>query len=149
MYIADLSQQTYHGCSGPDLCSIGWLDGTHLYPMGMVPFQFLAALRLHVRTAWQPLFYMGPHECELCLREMHNGYMASSNLWRPGPALLYIAPGMIVHYIQAHHYRPPDEFIEAVLNCPPQGSPAFMQAMQPYLHYWDIAELHKGSPPAV
>ena len=29
---------------------------------------------------------------------------------------VYAAPTLIVHYVEAHRYRPPEEFIAAVLN---------------------------------
>ena len=28
----------------------------------------------------------------------------------------YAAPNMILHYVSAHHYLPPTEFVDAVLN---------------------------------
>ncbi len=35
---------------------------------------------------------------------------------------VYAAPDLIYHYVVAHHYRPPDEFIQAVMETPLPGS---------------------------
>jgi hypothetical protein len=36
---------------------------------------------------------------------------------------------MIAHYILTHHYAPPQEFCDAVLRCPPMGSPEYFEAI--------------------
>ena len=48
------------------------------------------------------------------------------NVWIPAANAVYIAPEMILHYIRGHSYRPPDEFVEAVLVAPDQGSEDYM-----------------------
>src|SRR5262249_29563909 len=48
------------------------------------------------------------------------------NLYVPTPECVYIAPAMILHYVVAHRYRPPDEFIHPLQQCPPQGSDEYM-----------------------
>lgn len=35
-----------------------------------------------------------------------------------GPRAIYYAPELIAHYIDEHEYRPPDDFVTAVLECP-------------------------------
>ena len=118
--------------------NIGWLDRSHPYSKGDVPPGFAERLleelipqRYHVTRGW--------HRCELCKRE--------PGQWEPdsitvegepyalgdrevlvvGPSRgilqsrrRYNAPSTICHYIEAHGYRPPDEFIEAVLALPPE-----------------------------
>jgi len=44
------------------------------------------------------------------------------NLFVPGTGIVYVAPKLILHYIDAHEYQPPAEFCDAVLACPPMGS---------------------------
>jgi hypothetical protein len=51
--------------------------------------------------------------------------------------VVYIAPSMIKHYTEKHEYKPPQEYIDAVLACPPQDSDEFMNLMKPYLHHWE------------
>jgi hypothetical protein len=42
---------------------------------------------------------------------------------RPAP------PQMVAHYVEGHGYRPPEEFVQAVLACPAQGSPEYASAI--------------------
>jgi hypothetical protein len=50
------------------------------------------------------------------------------NLFVPGRACVYVAPSLIAHYIQAHRYSPPKEFVEAVLRCPETHSEEYVHA---------------------
>lgn len=131
-YHADLGTACPMGY-GPDIRAIGWLSHDHPYPQGTVSTEFLAQLRSHVQDPWQPFLALGGHFCELCAT---NPFVSGANLWIPGRQVIYIAPAMIAHYIEAHEYTPPDEFIDAVMHCPPQKSAPFMDLMKPYLHYW-------------
>src|SRR5438874_9017018 len=47
----------------------------------------------------------------------------------PGEDCLFVAPEMVAHYVDAHQYRPPEEFVEAVLECPDLGTPAYAAAV--------------------
>lgn len=48
--------------------------------------------------------------------------LGSAEIWVPGrEGCIYAAPTLIVHYVEAHEYLPPPEFIEAVLRDPPPG----------------------------
>jgi hypothetical protein len=38
-------------------------------------------------------------------------------------------PALAVHYISDHSYYPPEEFIAAVMDAPPVGSVAFLEAV--------------------
>jgi hypothetical protein len=135
------------GC-GADVRAIGWLGEQHPYPVGPTPRAFLEALRRHLERPWQPIGMAGLHECELkgCaarialdqLVEEHRRRKTSlvipkeakvaleaRNLWIPTADAVYIAPAMVLHYVRDHAYRPPDEFIDAVLACPEQQSPEY------------------------
>jgi hypothetical protein len=48
----------------------------------------------------------------------------------PGENRCYIAPPMILHSIVAHGYVPPREFCDAVMRCPPRGTPEYRAAVQ-------------------
>jgi len=39
---------------------------------------------------------------------------------------------MVFHYVIEHRYRPPDEFIAALEQCPPRGSPEFLALIAPF-----------------
>jgi hypothetical protein len=101
---------------GERVRAIGWLEGNHSYRRGAVPASFVDRLKQHVRSAYQPVKIWGWHDCTLCPRD--GAARGASNVMIPTPELLYIAPGMVVHYIEDHDYHPPEEFIEAVLACP-------------------------------
>lgn len=51
----------------------------------------------------------------------------------PADGFLYVAPELILHYIERHQYLPPDDFCRAVLACPPCSSPAYLSAVKPLI----------------
>jgi len=54
----------------------------------------------------------------------------------PSQSCVYIAPDLVVHYIEAHRYAPPTEFVEAVLACPEQLSDAYVELLLPFVSSW-------------
>ena len=44
--------------------------------------------------------------------------------------MIYVAPELIAHYIDAHEYRPPDEFVESVLKCPRMSTKEYFKALR-------------------
>jgi len=56
--------------------------------------------------------------------------MGNRNLFVPGAGFLYITPSLVLHYIDAHQYAPPEEFVKAVLECPPTRSQDYKNAVQ-------------------
>jgi len=122
---------------GPYVRAIGWLSSEHSVEKGEVPQTFIEALRKHIRTAWQPVAMLGEHVCEFCPTRMDGRFIAgSSNVWIPGDGVLYVAPELVVHYIEAHGYKPPDEFITATLECPEQHSEAYRNQMRQFPARW-------------
>lgn len=123
--------------------AIGWLGAGHAFPVGAVSPEFLAALHSHIRSAWQPVVCAGPHFCELCheppadKRSRVGRVGGSGNVWIPAGNAVYVAPELIIHYIEEHHYRPPDEFVTAVLACPKQGSAEFHELLDRFPRWWD------------
>src|SRR5262245_26309318 len=101
--------------AGDHIRAVGWLSANRPFTKGEVPIEFRDRLRefsqKHIESTdaigWG--IFMGPHCCELCGR-----FMAGGNFGVPDNALLFAAPEMITHYVEAHQYRPPDEFIAAV-----------------------------------
>jgi hypothetical protein len=72
----------------------------------------------------------GAVACSLCPKDTQK--RQGNNLLNPTVHLLYVAPGMIVHYIEDHAYNAPTEFVDAVMTCPRQGSAEFMELMRPF-----------------
>jgi hypothetical protein len=73
---------------------------------------------------WQPFYFRGSHSCELCGRSR-----GTHNLFVPGAGFVYVAPEMIVHYVDAHSYMPPESFLQALRSCPEMGSDAYLAAL--------------------
>jgi len=43
---------------------------------------------------------------------------------------IYAAPNMLYHYVTVHHYKPPNEFLQAVKNYPPPPAPEYLSRLQ-------------------
>lgn len=135
MHFEDLSNDTYVGRC-PYLKSIGWLGSGHEFMTGDPPEDLVPLLKEHLADHWGIFAAAGKHDCEFCAADgrMHAD---SRNLFIPSSDTVYLAPGMIVHYIVKHGYLPPHEFIEAVRKCPPQGSENFMSFLKDFGTWWD------------
>lgn len=94
--------------------AIGWLEAGHPFSQGEVDSNDLATLRDLCTNPWAPFACAGPHQCSLCGNAWN-----SENLFVPAVDVVFACPAMIVHYIEAHQYRPPDEFLAAARACFP------------------------------
>lgn len=126
MYFADLTPYTYDGDNGPVGVNIGWLDRGHEFATGTVPDGLVRKLTGICGEPYER--HRGTHECELCdagpfdtaaeMREALREGVASMSVirvvGRDGRA--YFSPAMIRHYIAKHGYKPPEEFIKAVME---------------------------------
>lgn len=134
MHIPDLSR--YRFPNEPSCLTIGWLDGTHPFPQGNVPSLFVERLWAFCKKPVHGM--LGTHECELCppiaigqiIEPDRFGderlYLGSAELRVFGKEnKVYAAPNLIYHYVTRHGYCPPDEFIQAVLECPPPDTPTY------------------------
>ncbi|HLU11797.1 MAG TPA: VOC family protein [Oceanobacillus sp.] len=127
-YFADLSP--YKSKAFPmlpqfdEVLTVGWLQEGHEYPKGEVGDETIAKLNALLESPKTHILRgKGFHECDLCTIEqrVYPSYkereiaLGSAELWVPAPnGVIYAAPTLIIHYIEDHGYRPPDEFIEAV-----------------------------------
>lgn len=128
-WIQDLSPCTYFGDEAATvLKAVGWLSSSHQFATGEVSVEFFAKLvRLANKPAPQPFVCGGSQPCDLCqftgasTAQRHNGLPVKGvghlNLFVPSDRFLFAAPESITHYVDAHRYLPPDEFISAVLAC--------------------------------
>jgi hypothetical protein len=131
-FFADLEPCTYF-FQGTEsrLKAVGWLEHGHPFTTGSVSAGFRSKLEELVRSPWMPVFFMGPHFCTICkAKDPALRHGAAYNAFIPGNGFLYVAPQLIVHYIDDHAYAPPEEFVRAVLACPPMESPEYMAAVQ-------------------
>jgi hypothetical protein len=123
MWIDDLSP--YGG--SPRIVAVGWLERGHEYATGEVPKPVYEKLEALLIDPWQPAAAAGAHPCDLCAFVAEKS--GTKNLFVPSDGRVYVAPELIVHYVNAHRYRPPDEFCKAVIACPPMGSSEYRRAL--------------------
>lgn len=133
MYFHDLATETGIA-SGPRIRAIGWLSNRHSFPTGDSSEDFVKMLRV-ICARWgdggRALGWpcaCGLHTCELCGK-----FHASGNVGVPTDSVLFVAPEMVLHYVEQHRYRPPQEFVDAVLSCPLPGSPEYERAVEAYV----------------
>ena len=144
-YYADLTTYGYAGkAQGPSApkepaaLNVGWLAASHPYSKGELPAGFAERL-LEELISQRYHVFRGYHHCELCKQDRgehgpdtitvegepyalgdREVLVVGPNQQELGSKRRYNAPSTICHYMEAHGYRPPDEFIEAVLALPPE-----------------------------
>lgn len=104
---------------------VGWLAKDHPYPIGDSPKEAYERLCDLFKNPFELRHYLGWHSCDLC---QFKGERGVHNLFVPGNGVLYYSPELITHYINAHKYLPPPEFIEAVMRCPDTQTMAYKKA---------------------
>jgi hypothetical protein len=125
MYYQDLMPYEYiKELAEPGLLNVGWLEAKYDYPTGNVTEEFLDQL---FQLCLQPVnATRGFHECPFCerpsfgLKVSWGGKdltLGSAEIRAQGrDGISYAAPDLIFHYVEAHGYQPPAEFINAVLR---------------------------------
>lgn len=138
MHYADLSRECQLG-TGPAVRAIGWLERGKPFSVGTVDGAFVARLEAHITDwgRWLPMVAAGLHFCDLGGCERRAG---AQNVIIPAQTCVYVAPDLILHYIKAHQYEPPQEFIAAVLSCPEQSSDAYVDRLLPFASTWQLDE---------
>ena len=132
----DLSPYAYHvEIIDPKLLNIGWLDAKHPFTQGPVSEEFLERLWIYSHVSVRA--FRGFHDCDFCLDASRPTLadkndevlrLGSAEIRVPGEdGVVYAAPNLIYHYVTTHHYQPPTQFIEAVLNHPHPSSPEYIQ----------------------
>ena len=105
------------------LCAVGWLEKMG-FSTGRVPDECIDALVDACSGQILSDGSRGVHACALCGRGMprvrwrgktvrlksHGHYLVLLG------QTVYMAPELLLHYIRTHHYRPPQEFIEATIR---------------------------------
>lgn len=134
------------------MLAVGWVDRRHPISRGTVKPAFVARLVELLKNPWQPAQTLGWHDCTFCRLTRgpttfeYGGAkvpIGTSNLFIPGRDCVYIAPSLILHFMDAHGYVPAAEFIQAVLDCPPMRSAEYHRALKSVSPAWLTA-----APPA-
>jgi len=112
MYYKDLTPYDYGFTNYKNALNIGWLERGYEFQVGDFPEkqEVIEKLKLKKREN----LYRGAHSCEFCDRyERESGNGEYIVMWNKK---VYSAPTLIIHYIEIHNYKPPQEFIDAVIN---------------------------------
>jgi hypothetical protein len=141
MYFEDLELCRYH--PGPldsdswhvPLRAIGWLEDGHPFNHGPTPTglaELLGALVDNAERVFQQHHFRGLHDCTICESGLPSAHLARShiNLLIPGKRMVFACPAAITHYLSVHSYLPPSEFVDAVQECPPYGSPRYLELLR-------------------
>ncbi|MFK7999338.1 MAG: hypothetical protein AB8H86_07055 [Polyangiales bacterium] len=119
--------------------AMGWLGPQSVFSTGPVAPAFFGRLMELLIDPWQPAVFASFDSCDLC--QFTNGPAhVSFGESRVGvgerivfvpseTGELFVAPSLIAHYIDAHHYQPPARFVSAVTKCPPMRSMAYLRAL--------------------
>ncbi|HKE45450.1 MAG TPA: NUDIX domain-containing protein [Steroidobacteraceae bacterium] len=119
MYFQDLTPYEYHHRAPPkdNVLNVGWLSRDYAFNSGKVSEEFLRALRKLARSPMN--LCCGVHLCEFCPppRDPREGRIGGNGeIWVPGTdGVVYVAPALIDHYVEAHGYSPPAVFVAAVM----------------------------------
>jgi hypothetical protein len=126
MHFKDLSPYSYdlpHPLA--KVRNVGWLSKGMEYPTGRVGGFVEALKRWAVGAAANRM--RGYELCRFCpltgyeqMSTNWNGealWLGSFEIWIPdGTGGIFAAPSLIVHYVEAHDYLPPQPFIDSVLR---------------------------------
>lgn len=128
-YYADLTPFAYGGAEpDPAILNVGWLCHDYPIPTSTPNEAFVLALRKLTAAPLNP--YRGSHLCDFCPRPptilskggipmldysvaiTGNGEIRVEG--RDGQT--YVAPTLVLHYVTAHDYAPPQAFVDAVIR---------------------------------
>ena len=121
--------------AGDHVRAVGWLHSNHAYSKGEVPREFLERHKqfaAQCNESAEALYFGawgGIHTCEFCGRAH-----CSAEFGVPADDVLFVAPQMVVHYIEQHGYCPPREFVAAVMRSPLPTSEEYQLMTEPFWH---------------
>jgi len=124
-YFDDLSPYVYWSDDRekPNTVNIGWLDAFHSYSTGPVDEEVLDKIfelcenPVRATRGFHPCQFCSKYDWSTPLSVEHAGkkvWLGSAEIRVPGRNRVFACPTLIYHYIQVHHYRPPQEFLDAV-----------------------------------
>jgi len=124
-YFADLSVYTYTASSRSfPIRNVGWLDAGHSFPTSASIENLLAALWPFCLLSFCP--QRGGQHCPFCKqlgvveRDGKRYVLGAAELrvFDHKGEFPFAAPNLVYHYVEAHHYLPPAEFLEALRSGP-------------------------------
>ena len=131
-YFRDMAERCQFSLHGGLIRAIGWLSKYVRYDKTPMVSALRNLVMDQLEGGLYCEFYRGQHVCEFCYQEKHPGQQIglgeeafvsgfpSGNgvIIVPSEDYLFVAPSLIGHYIEVHGYKPPEEFIRALIDCP-------------------------------
>lgn len=114
--------------------NIGWLDLEHEFPRGTADASFALILEQACRTSRYHL-WRGYSMCSICGAPIDQ-QGAGAEIRIQGTGCVYASPTALAHYVQAHEYLPPGDFVESVLvsqGRPPEPIAGTRRKIPPHL----------------
>jgi hypothetical protein len=125
MFYQDLSNYQYNlAFELEKVKNIGWLEKPHPFNEGSVDVAFLKKLFQIIKHK-EFNIYRGVQSCYFC---MHDGFiygvlenedifLGHGEIWVPSITQdsIYASPTLMYHYIEKHHYLPPQDYIDSVM----------------------------------
>lgn len=123
-YFEDLSPYEYsrHLPQGRgEVLNVGWLDDKMSYSHGAVDVDL--AEKLLALCQWPVNQYFGWHNCPFCqecpvrIADLEGEFCLGDGeirVPRNDGKVVYVAPNLIYHYVTAHQYLPPAEFLDSL-----------------------------------
>ena len=116
-----------------DHINIGWLERAHPFETAVPTGEFLDTLWEFCKIA--VVGTRGIHCCDLCEDESTIYASKNETTYLLGVAEIrvfgennvFACPNLIYHYVEKHHYRPPETFIKAVYSSPKPDDEEFIK----------------------
>lgn len=113
-------------CFGrPGVWAVGWLEAGHPFLTGETSPARRELLKSMLVSPWKTIQFLGWHDCTLCRQAR-----GIKNLFVPAGDKVFVAPELILHYVEFHAYSPPEIFWQALEKCPPQNTTEFFRALR-------------------
>lgn len=128
-YFKDLTPYEYYKPEANTL-NVGWLGAGQRFSKGKTAQAFKDKLFAYCLDEYVIHIARGFHQCEFCTMSVeewvkprygdkaHWLNLGDGEIRVIGESVIYAAPTLIYHYVVEHRYKPPEEFIQAVLTGP-------------------------------
>jgi hypothetical protein len=152
-YFKDLSVYVYGGNERPWPLenNVGWLGPGKPFATAKPSEALLDLIWKFCKVRVNPT--RGIHSCHLCPQgEVHIPPFESHFYARNGERLLlgsaeirsfsnrgpiFAAPNLVYHYVEAHHYCPPSEFVDSLSESPCPPEPEYLSRLAKLGHDWN------------
>ncbi len=113
---------------GPNVHPVGYLYRGGTFSMGATPTAAYEALKVLIDFDLNPIGVAsaGMHQCGVC--QFDGPFGKSIDIWIPHGSTMFVCPTLVTHYIAAHRFLPPSDFLDAVLACPDMQSMEYKKA---------------------